>query len=87
MPVAKCIYQLDDLLRRILKIVIHGDNDIESCLSNARDKRVVLTEVASKPNADNPFIPFGQLINALPSSLSTTVFDEDNLEGRSIHDG
>ena len=64
----------------MLKVVVDGDNDLPFGGAYPTKYSIMLSKVASKFQANNPFVLLCNLLNRRPRFVTTRVIDKDNLE-------
>lgn len=65
-----------------MKIIVHRDDDLVSCLADAAKQRVMLTVIARQVNSAHLRICLGQRRDDFSAFVGTAVIDKEQLEGR-----
>ncbi len=65
------------LLRRMLQVIVHGDDDAEPGHPDAGEKGIVLAIVPHEVDAPDPRVPLHQTCDDLPARIPAAVVHED----------
>ena len=74
--------QRRDLLRRVLEVVVHGDDDRGGGGADAAQHRVVLPVVPQEPDAVDPGVRGGQALDGRPAGVPAPVVDQQQFDRR-----
>jgi len=73
------LQQLRDLLRRMLQVVIDGDDELVAGQADAAKQRVVLAVVAHEVNTPHPAVIARKALDHAPRAVAAAVVDDDQL--------
>ena len=78
--VDECGEQAGHILRRVLQVVIQGDDQLVVGRPDAAEQRVVLADVARQHQGTDAGVPLGEACQHGPTAVATAVVDEDDVE-------
>src|SRR5262245_58871556 len=65
---------------RILKIIVHGDNDVVARRANAAEQRIVLSVIPHQVYPDNTLMGLRQRLNDFPALVPAAIVYENDLD-------
>ena len=75
----RLVDEVDDLLRRVLQVVVHRDHVVAGGVAQAAEVRVVLPVVAEQVDRAHVLVPFHGVAQDVPRVVGAAVVDEHDL--------
>ncbi|MNN23291.1 hypothetical protein D3C81_1366840 [compost metagenome] len=87
MVVIQRFHQGGDVRGRMLKVIVHGDDDPATAFAQAGKDGHVLADVLAQVQRPDPGMGTGQFAGHLPGAVRTTVIDQDQFQRITPADG
>jgi hypothetical protein len=77
--IVKCYDQLRNLLRRVLEVIIHRNDNVIASSADTEKQRVVLAKVAHQAKPEDLRTALCEVLHDRPASINASVVNQDHL--------